>query len=289
VYGIRPATIGAVAPLRDAFVPAATIEQVLAALVRTPDGVLLSAETLHDYQLRPGDMVRLQLQTGPTGTYQPVPFHVIGEIDEFPTAPKDSFIVANADYLTQTTGSDAVAAFLIASNDPRHTADALRERLAGTGARVNDVVSARSTVTTATGLAATDLSGLSKLELGFGVLLALACSGLALTLGIAERRRALVLLAALGATSRQRGRFLAAEARALLAAGLTAGSATAATISYLLIKVLTGIFDPPPERPTLPWAYLAGLSASTIAATVLVVTIYGRIAARAGPAEFRDL
>jgi len=51
-------------------------------------------------------------------------------------------------------------------------------------------------------------------------LLALACSGLALALGITERRRALVLLAALGATARQRGRFLTAEARALLAGGL---------------------------------------------------------------------
>lgn len=92
-----------------------------------------------------------------------------------------------------------------------------------------------------------------------------------------------------GATSRQRRRFLAADARALLAAGLTGGAVIAAVIAYLLIKVLTGIFDPPPEEPTLPWGYLAGLGVATIAATVGVVTIYGRIAGRAGPAELRDL
>jgi putative ABC transport system permease protein len=289
LYGIRPATIGTAAPLRDSFVAGGTIEQALSGLAQTPDGVLLSAETLHDYQLHPGDPVRLQLQTGPTGIYQPVQFHVMGEIDEFPTAPKDSFIVANADYLSQATGSDAVSTFLITSSDPLRTAEALRDRLIGTGAEVHDVISARSSVATATGLAATDLSGLSKLELGFGVLLALACSGLALTLGIADRRRALVILAVLGASSRQRGRFLAAEARALLAAGLTGGAVIAVGIDYLLIKVLTGIFDPPPEEPTLPWGYLASLGAATIAATVGVVTIYGRIAGRAGPAELRDL
>ena len=142
------------------------------------------------------------------------------------------------------------------------------------GARIQDISSAGSHVTSASGLAGTDLSGLSRLELGFGVLLALACSGLALVGGIVERRRALVLLAALGATARQRGRFLSAEARAMVVAGLVG---------------LTGIFDPAPASATIPWRYLTLLVALVAGVTVLVVSGVGRLVARAGPNELRDL
>jgi putative ABC transport system permease protein len=289
VYGIDPAGIERVAPLRDSFTPGSTIRQALDTLGRTPDGVLLSAETLHDYQLRPGDLVRLRLQTGTDRAYRPVDFHVVGLVTEFPTAPKDSFIVANAGYLAAQTGSDLVGTFLISSSDPVGTAAAVRDQVAGSGAIVSDVQSARSTVTSATGLAAADLGGLSRLELGFGVLLALACSALALLLGVAQRRRALVLLAALGATARQRGRFLSADAWGLLVGGLLGGVAVAATISYLLVKVLTGIFDPPPSSAALPLGYLTALAGVVVVASVAVVAAVGRLASRAGPAELRDL
>lgn len=288
LYGIRPDQIGRVAPLRDAFVPGSTIHAALHGLASTPDGVLLSAETIKDYQLRPGDLVRLRLQTGADHRYRTVPFHVVGLVTEFPTAPKDSFIIANAAYLTKTTRSNAVGIFLIRSSDPARTAAALRHRITD-GAQITDIASARRTVASASGLAATDLAGLSRLELGFGVVLALACSGLALALGITERRRALVLLAALGASHRQRRRFLAAEARALLTAGLLGGAAIGAVISYLLVKVLTGIFDPPPSSATVPGTYLAALTAAVLITSMLVLAAFGRLASRVELRQLRDL
>lgn len=289
IYGVQASTFARVAPLQDAFVPGSTVDRALAQLGTTPDGVLLSAETLHDYQLHPGDAIKIRLQTGPDHTYRPVPFHVIGQVTEWPTAPKDSFIVANADYLAKTTGSDAVGTFLISTNSPAKTATALRASLSGTGAKVQDIASAGGSVTSATGLAATDLSGLSRLELGFGMLLALACSGLALVGGIVERRRALVLLGAFGASARQRGRFLTAEARSIVAAGIIGGTAIGGVIAFLLVKVLTGIFDPAPSAATIPWAYLGGLLAIVLGVSTLVVAIVGRLVARAGPSQLRDL
>ncbi len=288
LYGIRPGSIERVAPLLDSFVPGSTISAALRALATTPDGALLSAETIHDYQLHPGDPVRLRLQAGPSHTYQQVGFRVIGAVKEFPTAPKDSFIVANASYIAEATGSDAVGGFLIKSSTPAATATALRQNLAP-GAQVHDIVTERGAVTSASGLASADLSGLSRLELGFGLILALACSGLALALGITERRRALVLLAALGASARQRGRFLTAEARALLAGGLLGGVAIGTTIAYLLVKVLTGIFDPAPTGLTVPIGYLGALVISVIAASSAVLVVFGRLASRAGPSQLRDL
>jgi putative ABC transport system permease protein len=280
-----------VAPLQDAFVPGSTITQTLKTLQGRPDGVLLSAETLHDYQLHPGDLIRIRLQSGATKAYKPVSFHVVGQVSEWPTAPKDSFIVANAGYIAQQTGSNAVGTFLVSTNTPARTAAALRslKSPATTGAQVQDISSAGAQVTSASGLAGTDLSGLSKLELGFGVVLALACSGLALLGGIVERRRALVLLAALGATSRQRGRFLGSEARAMVVPGVLGGVVIGGTIAYLLVKVLTGIFDPPPSSAALPLGYLAALAGAVVVASVAVVAAVGRLASRAGPAELRDL
>jgi putative ABC transport system permease protein len=289
IYGVRPATFARVAPLQDAFVPGSTVTKTLAALSATPDGVLLSAETLHDYQLHPGDLIKIRLQTGVDHAYRPVPFHVLGQVTEWPTAPKDSFIVANAAYLASVTGSDAVGTFLVATGDPTGTAASLRAALVGTGTQVQDISSARAQVASASGLAATDLTGLSRLELGFGLLLAVACSGLALLGGIVERRRGLVLLAALGASSRQRGRFLVTEARAMVAAGVLGGTAIGAVIAYLLVKVLNGIFDPPPAAATVPWTYLGVLLALVVGITVLVVTGVGRLVARAGPSALRDL
>ncbi len=289
LYGVQASTFATAAPLQDAFVPGSTITKTLATLHSTPDGVLLSAETLHDYQLHPGDLIRIRLQTGTRHIYRPVNFHVVGQVSEWPTAPKDSFIVANADYITQQTGSNAVGAFLVSTHTPTVTAAMLRAKLAGTGATVQDISSAGSTVTSASGLAGTDLSGLSRLELGFGIALALACSGLALLGGIVERRRALVLLAALGATARQRGRFLSSEARAMVVSGIVGGAVIGTTIAYLLVKVLTGIFDPPPASATIPWGYLSLLLALVVAVAVVVVASVGRMVARAGPSELRDL
>jgi putative ABC transport system permease protein len=290
-YGVQASTFGRVPALQDAFVPGSTVRRTLATLQRTPDGVLLSAETLHDYQLHRGDLIRIRLQTGSDHRYRAVPFHVLGQVAEWPTAPKDSFIVGNADYVTQRTGSDAVGTFLISSDTPASTAAALRTALAASGstAQVQDTSSQAAAVTSASGLAATDLTGLSRVILGFSVPLALACSGLALLGGIVERRRALVLLAALGATARQRGRFLATEARAMVISGMLGGAMVGAVIAYLLVKVLNGIFDPAPAAPSIPWAYLVGIAALVGAVTVGVVAGVGRVVARAGPSELRDL
>ena len=75
----------------------------------------------------------------------------------------------------------------------------------------------------------------------------------------------------------------------MVVAGVLGGAVIGTLIAYLLIKVLTGIFDPAPASATVPWAYLVALVALVAGVTVLVVTVVGRLAARAGPNELRDL
>src|SRR3954466_12860952 len=109
-------------------------------LAARPDGVLVSQETVHDFQLQPGDLVRLRLQDGRTKQLRTVPFHYIGVALEFPTAPRDSFLVANASYVARMTGTDAVGTFLVQTDgtNPGTVAQRLRGGL-GTSAQVTDL------------------------------------------------------------------------------------------------------------------------------------------------------
>ena len=288
LFGVMPRTISSATPLQNAFVPGSTIAAALSAMSRQPDGVLLAAETVQSYQLHRGDLINLQVLDARSGRYVPVPFHVVGTIKEFPTAPKDSFIVANLPYLQAVSHDYSVSTFLMASSEPRRTAASLKRAL-GIGWQVRDVVTSRTAVTSTSGLAATDLSGLARLELGFAVLFTLVITLLTLGLGINERRRALVVLGALGASRRQRTAFLAAEGRMLVSVGLVAGVGVGLTLGYLLIKLLTGIFDPAPEGINVPMLYVGGIVFATLLAGVTALAGLGRWSSGIRISDLRDL
>lgn len=288
LYGVHPATIGRAAPLLNAFTPGSSVRGALRTLAATPDGALVSQETLFDYQLRTGDLIRLRLRDA-AGTYQVVPFHVIGVVTEFATAPRDSFVVANFDYVAQQTGRSEPESLLVRTDRPGEVGAALRTTFDGPGVTVSDIDTETSAVTTASGLAATDLSGLSRLGIGFGVLLSLASAVLALVVGTVQRVRSLVALGVLGATARQRSSFLWTEARALVGAGLIGGLTIGAAVAYELVKILTGIFDPAPEHLQIPWGYLALLVLVVAGASFAAVWACGRWAGRLGPSRLRDL
>jgi putative ABC transport system permease protein len=285
LYGIDAATIGRAAPLQDAFTPGSSVRTVLNDLGNTPDGVLLSQETLHDYQLHTGDLVQLRLKDA-TGDYTTVPFHVVGVISEFATAPRDSFVIANRSYLARMTGLSAVQTLLIRTDRPKQVAAGIH---APAGALVNDITAPRVAVPSASGLAAGSLSGLASLTLAFGLLLAGASAGLVLIVGAVQRRRSTMTLAVLGADARQRAGFLWTEARALVIAGVTGGLATGALIAFELIKVLNGIFDPPPPYPLIPWTFAGALLAAVVCIAALATGASARWTGRIDASRLRDL
>ena len=102
----------------------------LATLAATPDGILVSEETVNDFQLNQGDKLNLRVQSAVDHQYHVVPFTFVGVVREFPTAPKDSFLVANAVYVAKATGSDAREVVLVRSPDPAATAQDLKSVLA---------------------------------------------------------------------------------------------------------------------------------------------------------------
>ncbi|MEO8688749.1 MAG: ABC transporter permease, partial [Solirubrobacteraceae bacterium] len=275
LYGVRPDTIGAAGKLQDPWFQGGTAQQLMAKLKAHPDSALLSAETVKDFQLHPGDLVKLRIQDAVTKRFKIVPFHYAGVANEFPTAPTDSFVVADAGYVAKATGSDAVGTFLVQTDGAGPRAVAGRVRAAvGSTAKVTDIQDSRRVV--GSNLTAVELSGLTRVELGFALLLAAAASGLALGLGFRERRRTYAIAVALGARRKQLGGFVWGESAFVTAGGLALGAVVAAAISLMLVKVLTGVFDPPPAAPAIPWLYLAALVALTVGAagTAGAVTLH---------------
>ncbi|MDQ6725795.1 MAG: FtsX-like permease family protein, partial [Actinomycetota bacterium] len=288
LFGVRPATIGAATKLQDAYFKGGTAAQIMARLATTTDGILVSAETVKDFQLQPGDAITLRLQDARTKALTPVAFHYVGIAKEFPTAPKDSFLVANADYVARMTGSDAVGAFLVDTGGSSPAAVARRVQAAvGPQAQVSDISTSRRVV--GSSLTAVDLAGLTRVELGFALVLAAASTGLMLALGLAERRRTFAIAGALGATTRQLGGFVWSEAAFVTVGGLAAGAVAGAALAQMLVKVLAGVFDPPPAVLAVPWVYLGAVATVALAAVAVASASAVRIARRPALATLRDL
>jgi putative ABC transport system permease protein len=217
-----------------------------------------------------------------------VPFHYAGIVTEFPTAPKDSFFVTNASYVAERTGSSAVSAFLIDTGGQNTTqvAQQLRD-LVGTSARVTDIAHTRSTI--GSSLTSVDLAGLTRVELFFALLLAAASGGLVLALGLAERRRTFAIATALGASRAQLRGLVSAETVTVVAGGLVGGVAVGWLLSGVLVAVLSGVFDPPPDALAVPWGYLCAVAAATIVALGAATGFSVRRADRSPTTVLREL
>jgi putative ABC transport system permease protein len=157
----------------------------------------------------------------------------------------------------------------------------------GTSAQITDIEHQRRIV--GSNLTAVELSGLTKVELGFALALAVAASGVALGVGFQERRRTFALASALGAKARQLGGFVWGESLFVTAGGLVLGSAAAAAVSEMLVKVLTGVFDPPPDALAIPWGYLAAVVALTVGAVATAGVATLRALRRPAVEELREL
>ena len=268
LYGVDPATILDAGQLQDAYFRGGTARQLVGALAAQPDNVLVSAETVHDYQLHPGDAITLRLQQGGRGAYIEVPFHYAGVVNEFPTAPSDSFLVANAAYVAQATGSGDIGELLVDTGGRDIAAVAERVRTAlGPSAAVTDLVTSRRVV--GSSLTSVDLGGLTKVELSFAIALAAAATGITLWLGLDEQRRTFAIASALGATPRQLAAFVWSQVATVLVGGLVAGAVAAWVLAHMLVNVLRGVFDPPPSTLGVPWAYLAAVLVVAVVAAAL--------------------
>jgi putative ABC transport system permease protein len=280
IFGIDAARLGRVTTLADAYFANHDAKGTLALLQRTPDGVLVAEETVKDFQLKPGDELNLRLQSATDHQYHAVRFHFIGTVREFPTAPKDSFLVANAAYLASQTGSAAAeVALLRTSGSIDAVARAARTIAAAQpGMKVTTLGETQAIISSS--LTAVDLHRLTRLELGFAVLLIAGIAGIVLGLNLAERQRSFAILTALGAKASQVGAFLWSEGLFVVVGGLLLGTASGLAIAKTLVAILAGAFDPPPEALVVPWQYLGATTATAVLCATLAILLMRRLAAQ---------
>lgn len=263
-FGIDATTLTRGTSLRDSYFVGGSAAQMLARLRATPDGILVSKETITDYSLNLGDLLRLRVLDHRSGSFRVAPFHVVGIVQEFPSAPKDSFMVANLAYLHRLThdpGSNVV--FVRAAGDPGALARRVAAATAPFGVSVKDI--GAQTAQTVSSITTVDLRGISRIEEVFVLVLAAATMALFVTVGLAERRQELATMAALGASLRRAAAFLWSEAVLVLTAALALAALLGWLLAEMLVAMLQHVFDPPPDQLAVPWAFLGGLGGAALA------------------------
>jgi putative ABC transport system permease protein len=274
-FGIDPSTLPQATSLRDSYFIGGSAGTMMARLRATRDGILVSKETITDYQLGVGDLLRLRVLDHLTGRFRVAPFHVVGVVQEFPSAPRDSFMVTNLAYLNSVTHDTGPNVVLIrASGDPRAVAHTVAAATGRYGATVKDIRSQLHQTTTS--ITTVDLTGVSRIEEAFAVVLAAAAMGLFVGLAVLERRHEFATMAAVGASLREIGAFLWSEAAIVLAASFLLAIALGLLLSEMLVAMLHHVFDPPPDQLAIPWAFLLVLSAGALGGGLGAVALTAR-------------
>ena len=271
-FGVEPASIGRATTLRDSYFLGAGAAAMMNRLREDPSGILVSKETITDYSLKEGDLLRLRVLDHRTGRFHVVPFHVVGTVQEFPSAPRDSFMVANLSYLSAAdhAGGPNVV-FASTSGTPGAVAERVAAATKGLGVAVKDIEG--QAVQTTSSITTVDLTGISHLEEAFAVLLAVAAMWLFVSLLVEERRHEFATMAALGASLRDIGGFVRSEALAVLGAAVVLAAGLGWLMAEMLVAMLQHVFDPPPDSLAVPWGFIALLGLGAVAGAVLASAV----------------
>jgi putative ABC transport system permease protein len=270
-FGIDPSTISRGTTLRDSYFIGAGAQQTLQRLRTHPDGILVSKETIADYQLKVGDLLNLRVLDHQTGRFRLVHFHVAGVVQEFPSAPRDSFMVANLPYLQAADHGGGPNAVFVKTSDPTGVAREVTAATAADGTTVKNI--SQQAQQTVSSITTVDLRGISRIEQAFTLVLAAAAMALFISLGVIERRHEFATMAAVGASLRTIGSFVWSEAILVLAGGLLLAAGLGVLLAMMLVAMLQHVFDPPPDALAVPWAYVGELAGATILITVIALAI----------------
>ena len=278
-FGIDARTITRGTTLRDSYFLGGSASEMMSRLQARRDGILVSRETVTDYSLAIGDLLKLRVLDRSTGEFRVAPFHVVGVVQEFPSAPRDSFMVTNLAYLESVThdpGPNVV--FVKAASGPVAVSHRVAAATSSSGAVVKNI--RQQTAQTVSSITSVDLAGISRIEEAFAVLLAAGAIGLFVLVALAERRHELATMEALGASVRTVAAFVWSEAALVLAAALALAALLGWLLAEMLVAMLQHVFDPPPDHLAVPWAFLGWLTGAAVLGGCLAAALASRGLAR---------
>ena len=278
-FGIDANTFTRATTLRDSYFLGGSASQMLSRLRARKDGIVVSKETVTDYSLAQGDLLKLRVLDRRSGAFRIARFHVVGIVQEFPSAPRDSFMVANLSYLqgvTHDAGPNLV--FVKAPSGPAAVSTRIAAATRSFGTGVKNI--RRQSVQTSSSITAVDLAGISRIEEAFAILLAAAAIGLFVLVALAERRHEFATMAALGASLRSIAAFVWSEVALVVGAALACAAILGWLLAQMLVAMLQHVFDPPPSHLAVPWAFLGSLAGAAVLGGAVAVALASRGLAR---------
>jgi putative ABC transport system permease protein len=277
-FGVDAASVSRGTTMRDSYFIGGSAQQQLARLRARRDGILVSKETIADYSLNLSDQLLLRVLDRRSGHFHVVPFHVVGIVQEFPSAPRDSFMVANLAYLQEADHSGGPNVVFAKAGDPPAAARRVAAATKADGTMVKSIN--EQTARTVSSITTVDLRGISRILEVFTVILAGAAMGLFVVLALAERRHEFATMAALGARLRDIGAFIWSEAGLVLLAATVLAAGLGVLLAEMLVAMLQHVFDPPPDHLAVPWRYLLILAGAAAGGATLATAFAARGLAR---------
>ncbi len=162
-----------------------------------------------------------------------MPFHYAGIVQEFPSAPRDSFMVANLRYLQSVDHAGGPNVVFAKAGDPRAAARAIAKATRTDGTSVRSI--SEQLPQTASAITSVDLHGISQIEGAFTIALAAAAMAPFFALEVIERRHEFATMAALGATLPRIGAFVWSEAALVLVGSLLLAAVLGMLMAMMLI------------------------------------------------------
>lgn len=260
VDGTSPKTLAAMRNRTTNYAPGSA-QQVLDALAKTPNGVIISVEQAEKYNIQVGDSVLLRLYNRTTKKYTDVQALTAGLFTYFPTSSQDSDFILNRDFMTKSSGNPAMDYFLIKTDG---TAKTIANVSASLSAKYKNVMPVRiqSTETVVkvdqSSLTSMNLGGLGAMERFFTLLVVSVGLAIFLLAMINERQREFGAMRALGANLKQLRRFIFTEALTIGVLSLVIGSLIGIGLARLLVMLLGVVFTIPAAG--LDWPILGLLS-----------------------------
>jgi putative ABC transport system permease protein len=295
VYGIDVASFRSTAYLPDSFFvdgssprtlnalhnrttnyASGSAQQVLDALARTPNGVIISVEQAEKYNIQVGDPVLLRLYNRASGLYTDVQAQTVGLFIYFATSAQDSDFILNREFMAQKSGNSTVDYFLLKTDGKQGTIAAVSSVLA---ARYNKVLPVRiqntETVvkTEQSSLTSLDMSGLGTMERIYTLLVVSLGLAIFLLAMINERQREFGAMRALGANLRQLRRFIFAEAATIGSLSIIIGAVIGVGLARLLVMLLGVVFTIPAKGLAWPAVEL-GAFAGLVLTGMLLSTLF---------------
>jgi putative ABC transport system permease protein len=181
-------------------------------------------------------------------------------------------MVVNLPALVRATADPSTNSFLLrAHDDPAALAHAIQAHFDRGSVQIQSIDSVAAQL--ATSLTSLNLSGLTDIEYLYTILIVSAGAMVFLLALLAERRREFATMRAVGAAGSQLTAFIISEAVLICISGLAIGAIIGAGLSFMLVVILTSIFDPPPAGPIPSYAPLVVLAAGTVIAIAAAIVV----------------